>query len=371
MAWTSKDRVAAVLNFEIPDRIPKQDLYWPETIQRWTEEGLPRNLGALGVDLPAYFDEESPINSWLSDYFGHDMRQIGLDNTLQLPEELLDETDNYIVKRNADGMTVKHFKEASGPPQMIDVLVKTREDWNEYKSRLAYSRNRLKVDPETYHRWRKHGLFIYARTNEPYVHTWHFHGVENTLMDMVNDPGLVRDMFQTSADLTIAMVQDLFSSGYPVDALVLGGDMCYRNGPLFSPQFYEELLLPFDRMICNACRDLGIPVILHTDGDCRSLIPLYIKAGFRGLHPLEAKAGMDLRELKKIYNGRLVLFGNIDVRALGGTKEDVRTEMLSKITAGKEGGGYIYHSDNSVPPSVSYDNYLLAMSLLEEHGIYY
>jgi hypothetical protein len=33
-------------------------------------------------------------------------------------------------------------------------------------------------------------------------------------------------------------------------------------------------------------------------------------------------------------------------------------------------GGYIYHSDHSVPPTVSWDNYCYLMELLDEYGRY-
>jgi hypothetical protein len=33
-------------------------------------------------------------------------------------------------------------------------------------------------------------------------------------------------------------------------------------------------------------------------------------------------------------------------------------------------GGYIYHSDHSVPPTVSWSNYCYLMELLDEYGVY-
>jgi len=35
-----------------------------------------------------------------------------------------------------------------------------------------------------------------------------------------------------------------------------------------------------------------------------------------------------------------------------------------------EGGGYIYHSDHSIPPEVSLEIYLHAMKVLDEIGTY-
>jgi uroporphyrinogen decarboxylase len=35
-----------------------------------------------------------------------------------------------------------------------------------------------------------------------------------------------------------------------------------------------------------------------------------------------------------------------------------------------KGGGYIFHSDHSVPPTVSFDNYKYAMELVDKYGRY-
>ena len=44
--------------------------------------------------------------------------------------------------------------------------------------------------------------------------------------------------------------------------------------------------------------------------------------------------------------------------------------MESKILIAKENGGYIYHSDHSVPPSVSFENYKYAIEMVEKYGKY-
>ena len=75
------------------------------------------------------------------------------------------------------------------------------------------------------------------------------------------------------------------------------------------------------------------------------------------IQPLEAKCGQDVRELKDMYGGQITFFGNIDIRALSGTKEDVYNEVMGKLPKAMEGGGYIFHSDHSVPPTVSLERY--------------
>ena len=100
-------------------------------------------------------------------------------------------------------------------------------------------------------------------------------------------------------------------------------------------------------------------------------MPGYIKAGFACLQPLEVKAKMDLVQLKRDYGEHLAFMGGIDVRKMamddpGPSEEEIRT----KITAAKVGGGYVYHSDHSVPDNVSFENYKRVMELVAKYGAY-
>ena len=51
-------------------------------------------------------------------------------------------------------------------------------------------------------------------------------------------------------------------------------------------------------------------------------------------------------------------------------QEAIEAELRDKIPAAMEGGGYIYHSDHSIPPEVSLETYLHAMKVLDEIGSY-
>ena len=50
--------------------------------------------------------------------------------------------------------------------------------------------------------------------------------------------------------------------------------------------------------------------------------------------------------------------------------EAIEAELREKIPVAMEGGGYIYHSDHSIPPEVSLETYLHAINVLNEIGTY-
>jgi len=67
----------------------------------------------------------------------------------------------------------------------------------------------------------------------------------------------------------------------------------------------------------------------------------------------------------------MAYMGGIDVRLM--SLEDPRPlekEIREKVTAAKEGGGYVYHSDHSVPNTVSFAQYKRVMELVSKYGGY-
>jgi uroporphyrinogen decarboxylase len=111
--------------------------------------------------------------------------------------------------------------------------------------------------------------------------------------------------------------------------------------------------------------------IYHTDGDVRGVMDLYLAAGFDCLQPIEAKASMDIRQLCPEYGDRLAMFGNIDVMIMGtNDRGRIEEEIRSKFAAGMATKGYAYHSDHSVPPTVSWATYQFIMECVNKYGNY-
>jgi uroporphyrinogen-III decarboxylase len=51
-------------------------------------------------------------------------------------------------------------------------------------------------------------------------------------------------------------------------------------------------------------------------------------------------------------------------------KAKIEHEIASKFAAGKATRGYIYHSDHSVPPTVSWKTYQFVLEMVEKYGWY-
>jgi len=345
------------------------DAYWEDTLARWREEGLPPNVDT-------------------SDYFGFDFDFLYLDASLRVPEQLLEETDEYTIREDKHGFVAKQWKGRSGALGYLDHRMKTPEDWEQLKGRLAVDfggTSRIHFisyfepfveyptweEIATYFQyiWQRE-RYILLRVYGPFEATWRRHGFEETLMDMVVAPGFVSDMARAHVDLIIETLDLAQSYGIKPDGLFLIEDLGMNTGPLFSPRAYERVLWPEHQRLGEILHARGIAYFMHSDGDIRVLIPRLIEAGVQVLQPLEAKSGLDVRELKKRYGRDLAFMGNIDVRKMSASRAELEKEVWSKLEIAKQGGGYIYHSDHSIPPTVSFENYMYLMELLHTYGRY-
>jgi len=350
---TARERVTCVLGRRVPDRVPIHESFWPDTIERWKREGLPAD-----VDV--------------QDYFGTEIRGQGFDGSLQLPTEVLEETEEYTIIRDANGVVSKRFRHGAGwTPHWREWAIRTPEDWYRLRERMAANPDRLEKDAlEANRRLRESDRWVCFTCLAPYEGMWPRVGQVRIFEWMMDEPRVVEDMCRAQADQSMAMFRLMVERGFRFDGVWAWGDLGYRAGPLFSPAVFKELVGPHHRRMNEFFHEHGMRTILHSCGKIAPLLPLLIEAGWDAIQPLEAKADQDVRKLKAIYGTRIVFFGNIDVRMLSGTREEIAEEIRSKLTVAKEGGGYIYHSDHSVPPTVSLDNYRFALSCVEEYGRY-
>ena len=349
---TSRERISMALNHQEPDRVPIQDGPWATAVTRWETEGL----------------DADPAS-----YFGYEMISQGSDTSLQLPSETVEETNEYTVVKNANGALIRNWKHQTSTPEMIDFTIKDRKTWEEYKPRMVYNESRVDWNNGLKHnqKIRQGDKYLSFSGVLGYDKTQGIVGSETLLMAMLDDPDWVADMFMTGVEVMIQTAEEMMAGGYVFDGVFLFDDMGYRNGTLFSPADYRELLFPAHKRACDFFKSKNFPIILHSCGCVQAFIPDLIEAGFTCLQPLEVKAGMDVIELKKDFGHQLAFMGGIDVRKMAHPDPStIEEEIRTKVSIAKVGGGYIYHSDHSVPDNVSFQQYCRVIELVQQYGKY-
>ena len=103
-------------------------------------------------------------------------------------------------------------------------------------------------------------------------------------------------------------------------------------------------------------------VMVDSDGNVESLIPLFIEAGLDGYHPMEVAAGMDPVKLRKKYGKQLIFMGGVDKYEIAKGKYEIKKE-LKRLEPVINGGGYIPFLDHEVQPGVTLEAFKYYLNL--------
>lgn len=355
---TSQERVNRAFARKDHDRVPRHESFWGETITRWKEEGLTGDaqtvLDMLGNDF------QGLCWVWPSIFPGQDT--------------LIEEDAQTRVVRDSQGKRVRYWKEKSGTPEHLGFECSSREVW-ESTFKPALLDTGLQIDPDAvkrnYRMGRSKSRWCHLTGVESFEETRSLMGDEITLMAMVEDPEWIRDVSRTFTDQTLRNFDAAMATGILPDGLWIYGDMAYNHATMCSPQMYKDLIWPDHKRLAEWAHAHNMKFIYHTDGDINGVLDLYVQAGFDCLQPLEAKAGVDIRRLCPKYGRQLAFFGNIDVMKMASNDlTAIEEEIKTKFAAGMATKGYIYHSDHSVPPQVSWQTYQAIMQMVEKYGRY-
>jgi len=351
---TTRERMTRIYEHKEADRVPMQGAPWGTTLERWHREGMPTT---------AVFEE----------YFGLErVAGIGGDTSPRYETRTIEETDEYTVVFDSWGTTSKNWKHASTTPHWIDRTIVDRPTWEAAKARMVMGRDRVDWANlrANYQTWRNQGWWIagglwfgFDVTHARIV------GTERLLMLMADDPELVIDMFNHQLDCSLQLLEMIWEEGYTFDTISWCDDMGYRNGLFFSLDMYREMLKPVQKRAIEWAHDRGIFAHLHSCGNVNELLPELVSIGLDALNPLEVKAGMDPVHLKKTYGDRLVLHGGLNAM-LWDHIDQIEAEMQRLIPVLKEGGGYVFAEDHSIPDSVSLQDYKRIVALGKELGSY-
>jgi len=355
---TSQERVNRAFARQDHDRIPRYESFWNETLERWQQEN-----GIRGADHAL-------------EVLGTDMQSLGWYWPQPFPgrEEILEEDGETQVVRTPSGATLRMFKKRNSTPEHIDWECKTPEVWEEtYRDALVNQDIHLNLEgaKQCFEKAQRENLWSFYPTVESFECLRAMVGDEHFLMAMIEEPDWIVEMASAFTDNVLRNLEALLETGVKPDGLWVYGDMAYNSGPFCSPAMYRELIWPQHRRFVDWAHAHDMKMIYHTDGDINSVMNLYVEAGFDALQPLEAKAGVDIRELCPKYGKDLTFFGNIDVMKLAfGDLEEIEEEIRSKLEAGMATGSYIYHSDHTIPPQVPWERFLQIIGFVETYGNY-
>jgi len=224
-------------------------------------------------------------------------------------------------------------------------------DLSAVRDRLEWLGQLVKVLPE--------GMKIVLHTADVFTLAWEMIGFDEFCLRSIEEPQFVREVMDSLAAAQLNAARAAIEmAGSAIGAVFYSDDIAYTEGLFMSPAFYRQFLFSVMRRFAEMGREVGAPMIYHSDGRLYDVMDDLYGVGVRGIQPLEPKS-MDGLEIKRRWPGKFCLMGNVDLDLMSrGTEEQVERHVRERIERLNAGGGYMPGVSNTVPHYVRFENYL-------------
>jgi len=187
----------------------------------------------------------------------------------------------------------------------------------------------------------------------------------------------VRELFRRQCEIGLANLSRIHEvvGDRIVGTLLTGTDFGTQRGPFISRESYNDLFAPFHREVNDWVHEnTNWKCIIHSCGSVVALLPDFIEAGFDIFNPVQCSAeGMDPRVLKERFGDRITFWGggiNTQHTLPFGTPDEVRSEVRERIEAFGPGGGFVFNAIHNVQAKTPVANMLAMLEALREFGAY-
>ena len=361
---TDRERFNNQMHYKPFDRCFNMEFgYWEDNFEQWPilkDNGVRSNEEA---DRFFNFDVIAAVGDPWGPFFPVPWMNPGFE------EEVVEETGDKRIIINADGLLAEVPKDGHDTiPHFIRPSIVTSDDWKRCKEeRFRRDDPARVVDVEVlkkeYPSDRDFPAGIWAGSMIGMVrNVLTFEGLAYAIYDY---PEMVEDMVETCCvliedylDQVLGVVDFDYACGWE--------DICFKNGPIVSVDFFRDVVVPRYKRIGAKLRAAGIDLwYTDCDGDVRPILPLLLEGGINCLFPYEVNSCTHPGDLLNEYGEELRIMGGVDKMVLGQGPAAIKA-YLETLRPLVERGGYIPFCDHRCPPNVKPEDYLYYLDLKEE-----
>lgn len=403
-----RERFLEVMSFNTSVKSPKWEFgYWGQTINSWYESGLPKkqypkipkeiitptstlytfawsDKGAGREGLPKGFPVMAGGLYWPTQGFAldHDVRshfkmdytQCVVDVNLlfdpMFEVKVLSEDAETMTYIDIDGVERTYLKEEATIPTSMKWPIVDKASWEKLKAERLSTKDISGRFPENWkklikeYKNRDYPLAVGGYPQGFFGTLSHLIGYENTFMWYALEPELIHDILSTFTEIWLAVYEQVLSE-VEIDHWQIWEDISFGKGPMISLDMVRKFMNPYIKRIGDFLKSKGVNIILlDTDGDCNSIIPVLMEAGVTGMYPFEYHCGMDVAKVRKEYPN-LQMLGGIPKSEIAKGPERI-DQILAPIPEVLKTGGYVPFGDHFIPPDVDFENFSYYRTKLNE-----
>ena len=342
----SRQRIKAVMEQKIPDRVP---VWCPLNLEHIITNGT------LDGEIPEIIDDYISAECDL-------MKRYGFDGIVMFLPGIKEDTRvksllKGLINKLPAGDAEHDFEQADPDTWKPDTPNYQAEDF--YSSHLARD-----IIGDDYHigGWTPDGFSKAIQ--------W-FPKLDDALIAILNDPVRFKAIVNHYDKICInwAMAQVRLGK---LESIHISSP--YGGSSFLSPNVFQDMVLPSIRKLTQAIKSEKAFSYLHTCGFISDRLEWMAEAGVDGIECLDPAplGNVDLKDAKKRVGDKIFLKGNIDSVnvLLRGTDQEIEQAVSKCLTDGMPGGGYILSTACSVAPSVPPERVQRLFELTERFGYY-
>ena len=366
MSRTNREEINAILNYKPFERVPVMHFgFWSETLEKWAKEGHV----SLAEAKDGAFDG-SENNRIVS-------RRLGFDDNFFVCAGLIGDWYKYPLypafetkiiedcgddgrkKLDEEGVIVLQKDGATSIPSEIDHTLKDLESWTKFYL------PKLKVDETRFDMKKLNEMTKDNETRETHTGVYcgslygkirNYLGIVEISYLMVDDPDFLTMCIDSIAEACYEQTKIVLESGVKLDFGHFWEDICYKTGPLVSPQFFREKVGKHYRKISDLCEKHGINIMsVDCDGFVEDLVPIWLDNGINTMFPIEVGTwNYDFRTMREKFGKTLRGVGNMNKNVFSQDKKAVDNEIyrLQKLV---DLGGFLPCPDHRIAPDSEWD----------------
>ncbi|HNR35535.1 MAG TPA: uroporphyrinogen decarboxylase family protein [Candidatus Hydrogenedentes bacterium] len=307
---TSRERVIRTLEFDYPDRAP-------------------RDLWALaGVGMLRKAELDAVCKRFPSDFTGVDGRYGPSSVSRGTPGEVGTYVDEWGCEWTVGEVGV--CGEVKHPPLA---------DWSRLESWSPpwelidkADLSRVEASHRATDKFTKVGTHV-----RPFERMQFLRGTENLFMDILCEPDEFRHLCKLIHEFNLRDIE--MWSKTAVDAVGFMDDWGTQNALLIPPEKWRAIFKPMYKDYCDILKGAGKYIFFHSDGHIEAIYPDLIEIG---IHAVNSQLFcMDIEGLAQRFKGRVTFWGEISRQDIlpFGTVEDVRAAVRRVRRALDDGKG--------------------------------
>ncbi len=359
----NRERTLNILHYEDVDRIPAVHFgYWNELLLEWAEQGH------ISADLAAAWKDRSPADEELDRLIGWDFDWAPGGFGRRIHNHLFPAFEKKLLEVLPDGShrmltcdgTIERIKPGiASIPSEDDYLLKDRAAFEEhFLPRMQFDLAR--VNPEQYKNFNDErrwdipvGLHVGSIIGKIRDITTVM-GMSYLMYD--EDETLFADIVDAYADMQYKCAEAVLATGAKFDFIHFWEDICFKNGPLLSPDLFDELAAKHYKKRTELAKRYGIDIIsLDCDGVTEQLQKTWIEGGVNVLFPIEVGVwGDQFAPARARFGNAQLGVGGMDKTCLRRDKAAV-DEELARMQSLVDLGGFIPCPDHRLMPGSKFE----------------